>query len=96
MQCHQHVTHPNAAANNAEPAYTTPTYTLPSTDHTVEKAGPANGATAAADLGRRRLATMGDGTHLFLFGLLTPDTQRRDRVPNEFNVPFRARRRCAR
>jgi hypothetical protein len=90
------VTHPNAAANNAEPAYTTPTYTLPSTDYTVGQTGPANGAIKCQQIsGGDGFATMGDGTqtYLFSFGPLSGLTniasgQPGTTFPDLFNVPY--------
>ena len=38
------ITHPVAANNDSEPAYTAPTYAAASTDYTVGKTGPVNGA----------------------------------------------------
>ncbi len=90
------ITHPNAANNNSEPAYTAPTYAAPSTDYTVGKTGPVNGAIKCQQIaGGDGYATMGDGTqtYLFSFGPLSgiadiatgkPGTE----FPNIFNSPF--------
>jgi multicopper oxidase len=90
------ITHPIAASNNAEPAYTAPTYTGTSTDYTVNKTGPVNGAIKCQQIsGGDGYATMGDGTqtYMFSFGPLSglgkigsgqPGTD----FPYEFNTLF--------
>src|SRR5437868_14511539 len=90
------ITHPNAANNNSEPAYTAPTYAAPSTDYTVGKTGPVNGAIKCQQIaGGDGYATMGDGTqtYLFSFGPLSglgkiatgqPGTD----TPSEFNTVY--------
>src|SRR5215472_15257668 len=90
------ITHPVAANNNSEPAYTAATYTGTSTDYTVGKTGPVNGAIKCQQIsGGDGYATMGDGTqtYLFSFGPLSgladiamgkPGTQ----FPSVFNTPF--------
>jgi FtsP/CotA-like multicopper oxidase with cupredoxin domain len=89
------ITHPNANANNSEPAYTGPTYAGPSTDYTVGKTGAVNGAIKCQQIsGGDGFATMGDGTqtYMFSFGPLSgladmakglPGTQ----FPSVFNDP---------
>src|SRR5207245_8564415 len=78
------ITHPNAANNNSEPAYTAPTN--------------VNGAIKCQQIsGGDGYATMGDGTqtYLFSFGPLSglgriaygqPGTE----FPSDFNVPYAA------
>jgi FtsP/CotA-like multicopper oxidase with cupredoxin domain len=62
------ITHPDATKNNAEPAYTAPTYTGTSTDYTVGRTGPVNGAIKCQQIsGGDGYATMGDGTQTYLF-----------------------------
>src|SRR6184192_2424936 len=62
------VTHPVAANNNSEPAYSGPTYTAPSTDYTVGQTGSVNGAIKCQQIsGGDGYATMGDGTQTYLF-----------------------------
>jgi FtsP/CotA-like multicopper oxidase with cupredoxin domain len=90
------ITHPDPAANNAESAYTAPTYTGLSTDYTVGTAGPVNGAIKCQQIsGGDGYAAMGDGTqtYLFSFGPLSglgkiasgqPGTD----FPYEFNSVF--------
>jgi FtsP/CotA-like multicopper oxidase with cupredoxin domain len=90
------ITHPNAASNNSEPAYSGPTYTGTSADYTVGRTGPVNGAIKCQQIsGGDGYATMGDGTqtYLFSFGPLSglakiatgqPGTD----FPSEFNTPF--------
>ena len=72
------VTHPNPAANNAEPGYAAPTYGLPDTtkpaDYTSGKTGPVNGAIKCQQVGGGDgYASMADGsqTYLFAFGPLS-------------------------
>src|SRR5438132_7389064 len=90
------VTHPVAANNNSEPAYSGPTYPAPSTDYTVGKTGPVNGALKCQQIsGGDGYATMGDGTQTYLFsfgplsglGKITSGQPGTD-FPNEFNTPF--------
>jgi len=87
------ITHPTAANNNSEPAYTAPTYTgtsgFPTAPH-------VNGAIKCQQIsGGDGYATMGDGTqtYLFSFGPLSgiadiaagkPGTQ----FPSVFNTPY--------
>jgi FtsP/CotA-like multicopper oxidase with cupredoxin domain len=70
------ITHPTAANNNAEPAYTAPTYTptTGSSDFTKGKTGPVNGAIKCQQIaGGDGYSTMGDGsqTYMFSFGPLS-------------------------
>jgi hypothetical protein len=70
------ITHPTAASNNAEPAYTAPTYTptTGSSDFTKGKTGPVNGAIKCQQIaGGDGYSTMGDGsqTYMFSFGPLS-------------------------
>src|ERR1700738_4253584 len=72
------ITHPTAANNNAEPAYTAPTYTptVPGApaDFTNGKTGPVNGAIKCQQIaGGDGYSTMGDGsqTYMFSFGPLS-------------------------
>jgi Multicopper oxidase len=70
------ITHPTAANNNAEPAYTAPTYTptTGSSDYTKGKTGPVNGAIKCQQIaGGDGYSTMGDGsqTYMFSFGPLS-------------------------
>src|SRR5213082_1575071 len=90
------VTHPVAANNNSEPAYSGPTYTAPSTDYTVGQTGSVNGAIKCQQIsGGDGYATMGDGTQTYLFsfgplsglGKITSGQPGTD-FPNEFNTPF--------
>jgi len=90
------ITHPNAANNNSEPAYTAPTYAAPSTDYTVGKTGPVNGAIKCQQIaGGDGYATMGDGTQTYLFSFgplsgIADITQGRPgtEFPSVFNSPF--------
>src|SRR5207237_9705552 len=90
------VTHPVAANNNSEPAYSGPTYTAPSTDYTVGQTGSVNGAIKCQQIsGGDGYATRGDGTQTYLFsfgplsglGKITSGQPGTD-FPNEFNTPF--------
>ena len=90
------ITHPNAANNNSEPAYSGPTYAAPSTDYTVGQTGPVNGAIKCQQIsGGDGYAVMGDGTQTYLFsfgplsglGKITSGQPGTD-FPNEFNTPF--------
>ena len=75
VQCPtQTITHPTAANNNSEPAYTAPTYPAPSTpptsptDYTTGKTGPVNGAIKCQQIsGGDGYATMADGTQTYMF-----------------------------
>src|ERR1700739_648825 len=90
------ITHPDASQHNAEPVYSAPTYTRPSTDYTVGRTGPVNGAIKCQQIsGGDGYATMGDGTqtYLFSFGPLSgladitrgkPATE----FPSVFNSPY--------
>ncbi len=93
------ITHPVAANNNSEPAYTAPTYvpvTTGTADYTTGKTGPVNGAIKCQQIsGGDGYATMGDGTqtYLFAFGPLSgltdislgrPGTE----FPSVFNTRF--------
>ena len=63
------ITHPSAN-NNAEPAYTAPTYTptTGSSNYTSGKTGPVNGAIKCQQIaGGDGYATMGDGTQTYMF-----------------------------
>ncbi len=90
------ITHPNAANNNSEPAYTGPTYTAPSTDYTVGQTGPVNGAIKCQQIaGGDGYATMGDGTQTYLFSFgplsgIADITQGRPgtEFASVFNTPF--------
>src|SRR5947208_4143729 len=90
------ITHPVAANNNSEPAYSGPTYAAPSTDYTVGQTGSVNGAIKCQQIsGGDGYATMGDGTQTYLFsfgplsglGKITSGQPGTD-FPNEFNTPF--------
>jgi FtsP/CotA-like multicopper oxidase with cupredoxin domain len=62
------ITHPNAANNNSEPAYTGPTYVGLSSDYTSGKTGPVNGAIKCQQIGGGDgYSTMGDGTQIYMF-----------------------------
>jgi FtsP/CotA-like multicopper oxidase with cupredoxin domain len=90
------ITHPVAANNNSEPAYTAPTYPALSSDYRHGNTGPVNGAIKCQQIsGGDGYATMGDGTqtYMFSFGPLSgianiaqglPGTG----FPSDFNVPF--------
>src|SRR3989440_3342255 len=90
------ITHPVAANNDSEPAYTAPTYAAPSTDYTVGKTGPVNGAIKCQQIaGGDGYAVMGDGTQTYLFSFgplsgLADITQGRPgtEFPSVFNSPF--------
>ena len=93
------ITHPdpgNAGVNSSEPAYTAPTYTAPSTDYTVGKTGPVNGAIKCQQIaGGDGYATMADGTQTYLFSFgplsgIADITQGRPgtEFPSVFNTPF--------
>jgi hypothetical protein len=90
------ITHPTAANNNSEPAYTAPTYAGSTDGYSASGAGHVNGAIKCQQIsGGDGFATMGDGsqTYLFAFGPLSgladmskglPGTQ----FPNVFNDVF--------
>jgi hypothetical protein len=65
------ITHPSAANNNSEPAYTAPTYvpvTSGTADYTTGKTGPVNGSIKCQQIsGGDGYATMGDGTQTYMF-----------------------------
>ncbi|TLY96272.1 MAG: hypothetical protein E6K44_01640, partial [Gammaproteobacteria bacterium] len=90
------ITHPVAANNDSEPAYTAPTYAAPSTDYTVGKTGPVNGAIKCQQIaGGDGYAVMGDGTQTYLFSFgplsgIADITQGRPgtEFPSVFNSPF--------
>src|SRR5437879_6302258 len=87
------ITHPTAANNNSEPAYTAATFTSGQT-YVTSKAGHVNGAIKCQQIsGGDGYATMGDGTqtYLFSFGPLSglvdiasgrPGTE----FPKDFNI----------
>src|SRR6266481_9083923 len=61
------ITHPTAANNNSEPAYTAATFTSGQT-YVTSKAGHVNGAIKCQQIsGGDGYATMGDGTQTYLF-----------------------------
>ena len=61
------ITHPTAANNNSEPAYTAPTFTSGQT-YVTSKAGHVNGAIKCQQIsGGDGYAAMGDGTQTYLF-----------------------------
>jgi len=90
------ITHPNAAANNAEPAYTAPTTLANGTNGYQVPTAHVNGAIKCQQIsGGDGYATMGDGTqtYMFSFGPLSgladmaagkPGTQ----FPSVFNTPY--------
>ena len=91
------ITHPTAANNNAEPAYTGPTtFTPGSNGYQVPTPSTVNGAIKCQQIsGGDGYSTMGDGTqtYMFSFGPLSgladmaaglPGTQ----FPNVFNTPY--------
>jgi len=90
------ITHPDATKNNAEPAYSAPTYTGTSPDYTVGRTGPVNGAIKCQQIsGGDGYATMGDGTQSYLFSFgplsgLADITQGRPgtEFPSVFNTPY--------
>ena len=90
------ITHPVAANNDSEPAYSGPTYTGASTDYTVGNTGPVNGAIKCQQIaGGDGYATMGDGTQTYLFSFgplsgIADITQGRPgtEFPSVFNSPF--------
>jgi len=62
------ITHPNAANNNAEPAYTGATYPAATSDYATGNTGPTNGAIKCQQIsGGDGYATMGDGTQTYMF-----------------------------
>ena len=90
------ITHPNAANNNSEPAYTAPTTMAPGAGGYLAPTANVNGAIKCQQIsGGDGYATMGDGTqtYMFSFGPLSgladiaagrPGTQ----FPNVFNTPL--------
>jgi hypothetical protein len=92
------ITHPVAANNNAEPAYSAATYTGTSTDYLHGVTGPVNGAIKCQQIaGGDGYATMGDGTqtYLFSFGPLSglaniAQGQPGTLFPGAFNTPYPA------
>src|SRR6202051_4625742 len=89
------ITHPTAANNNSEPAYTAPTtFTVGANGYQVPTASTVNGAIKCQQIsGGDGYATMGDGTqtYMFSFGPLSgladianglPGTQ----SPSTFNI----------
>ncbi len=90
------VTHPNAANNNAEPAYLGPTTFATGPDGYLTPTGRVNGAIKCQQLsGGDGFATMGDGTqtYLFSFGPLSGLTdiargQPGTEFPSVFNTPY--------
>src|SRR5882762_2802331 len=62
------ITHPNAANNNAEPAYTGPTTLTPGTNGYLVPSANVNGAIKCQQIsGGDGYATMGDGTQTYMF-----------------------------
>jgi Multicopper oxidase len=62
------ITHPNAAANNSEPAYTGPTTLTPGGKGYLVPSAKVNGAIKCQQIsGGDGFATMGDGTQTYLF-----------------------------
>ena len=90
------ITHPTAANNNSEPAYTGPTYTGVSSDYTSGNSGPVNGAIKCQQIGGGDgYSTMGDGTqiYMFSFGPLSgladiANGQPGTEFPNVFNAVY--------
>jgi FtsP/CotA-like multicopper oxidase with cupredoxin domain len=90
------ITHPNAAANNSEPAYTGPTYT--GSNGYPSAPAHVNGAIKCQQIsGGDGYATMGDGTqtYMFSFGPLSglvdiANGQPGSEFPSVFNTPFPA------
>ena len=98
------ITHPNAANNNAEPAYNGPTTFATGAGGYLTPTANVNGAIKCQQIsGGDGFATMGDGTqtYLFSFGPLSglTDIAKRpagDRVPRACSTrPTRARRRSS-
>jgi FtsP/CotA-like multicopper oxidase with cupredoxin domain len=85
------ITHPNAANNNSEPAYSAPTYTAGQT-YSNSGAGHVNGAIKCQQIsGGDGYATMGDGTqtYMFSFGPLSGITDIANGLPGtEFPSAF--------
>jgi FtsP/CotA-like multicopper oxidase with cupredoxin domain len=85
------ITHPNAANNNSEPAYSAPTYTAGQT-YSTSGAGHVNGAIKCQQIsGGDGYATMGDGTqtYMFSFGPLSGITDIANGLPGtEFPSAF--------
>ena len=62
------ITHPNAAKNNSEPAYTGATYPSNTSVFSSGNTGPVNGAIKCQQIsGGDGYATMGDGTQTYMF-----------------------------
>jgi FtsP/CotA-like multicopper oxidase with cupredoxin domain len=88
------ITHPNAANNNAEPAYTAPTTFSTGPNGYLVPATNVNGAIKCQQIsGGDGFATMGDGTqtYLFAFGPLSglkdlADGKPATQFPNVFNT----------
>ncbi|MBV8741703.1 MAG: multicopper oxidase domain-containing protein [Sinobacteraceae bacterium] len=100
------LTHPNAANNNAEPAYTGPTYPKATAaasspaDYATGKTGPVNGAIKCQQVGGGDgYASMADGTqtYMFSFGPLSGLRNIASGLPgtvfpSEFNAPIASTR----
>src|SRR5712664_2370950 len=90
------ITHPNAANNNAEPAYTGPTTLTPGTNGYLVPSANVNGAIKCQQIsGGDGYATMGDGTqsYMFSFGPLSgladiANGQPGTEFPGVFNTPY--------
>jgi Multicopper oxidase len=69
VQCPDHtITHPTAANNNAEPAYTGPTTLAPGAQGYLAPTANVNGAIKCQQIaGGDGYATMGDGTQTYMF-----------------------------
>ncbi len=62
------ITHPNAANNNSEPAYTAPTTFSPGSDGYLLPTGNVNGAIKCQQIsGGDGYSTMANGTQTFMF-----------------------------
>src|SRR5450631_4521852 len=92
------VTHPTAANNNAEPAYTVPTTLAPGANGYLTPTAHVNGAIKCQQIaGGDGYATMGDGTqtYMFSFGPLSglaniANGQPGTVSPDVFNTPYPA------
>jgi FtsP/CotA-like multicopper oxidase with cupredoxin domain len=90
------ITHPVAANNNSEPAYTGPTILAPNAQGFLAPTGNVNGAIKCQQIsGGDGYATMGDGTqtYMFSFGPLSgladlANGQPATQFPSVFNTPF--------
>jgi len=90
------ITHPNAANNNSEPAYSGPTAQAVGANGYLEPTANVNGAIKCQQIsGGDGFATMGDGTqtYLFSFGPLSGLTdiasgQPGTEFPGVFNTPY--------